>query len=89
MTDREQYYWSGSNGVLTHTKFGEDMANPFFDTEEEAKNFLERKAEAHGEERYKGMVLRKTGNDKVLEATQVLTDQAGLSDWGNKAVSDD
>ena len=89
MTDQEQFYWSGNDGVLIHTEFGEDKADPFFDTEEEAKNFIERKADAHGKERYKGMVLRKTGNDKVLEATEVLTDQAGLGDWSSATATDD
>ncbi|MDY6778056.1 MAG: hypothetical protein SVU32_05280 [Candidatus Nanohaloarchaea archaeon] len=78
---RTQYYWSGDQGVLYHTEQGEDMVVPFFDTVEDAERFLEQQADRYGNDRYSGMVLRKTGNQKVEEATDVLTDQSGLADF--------
>lgn len=78
---RTQYYWSGENGILYHTEQGEDIVDPFFDSEEEADRFLDNQAEKLGEDRYSGMVLRKTGNQKVKEATDVLTSQSGIADF--------
>lgn len=71
----------GDGGVLYHTANGDDKVDPFFDSVEDAERFLERQAEQHGEDRYQGMVLRKTGNRKVEEATDVLTDQSGIGDF--------
>jgi hypothetical protein len=78
---RTQYYWVGDEGVLYHTEKEEDVVLPFFDTVEAAEQFLENQADRNGEERYQGMVLRKTGNQKVEEAVEVLTSQSGLTDW--------
>lgn len=78
---RTQYYWSGDDGILYHGEKGEDMVLPFFDSVEDAERFLEHQAETYGKDRYGGMVLRKTGNQKVEEATDVLTDQSGLADF--------
>lgn len=79
---KTQYYWSGDDGILYHTEKEEDLVIPFFDTVADAERFLESQAEKYGTERYHGMVLRKTGNRKVEEATEVLTSQAGLADFG-------
>lgn len=78
---RTQYYWSGDDGILYHTEQGEDMVIPFFETVDDAERFLEQQADRHGKDRYSGMVLRKTGNRKVEEATDVLTEQSGLGDF--------
>ncbi|WP_164471696.1 hypothetical protein [Halosimplex salinum] len=37
--------------------------------------------EIHAKEQYTGIMLRKSKNMKVEEATEVLTEQAGLTDW--------
>jgi hypothetical protein len=78
---RTQYYWSGEDGILYHTKKEEEMVIPFFNTVDDAEEFLENQADQYGKERYQGMVLRKTGNRKVEEATEVLTNQSGLADF--------
>lgn len=78
---RTQYYWSGEDGVVYHTETEGEMVDPFFGSVEEAENYLESLADIHGKEQYDGLVLRKSGNRKVEEATEVLTEQAGLSDW--------
>jgi hypothetical protein len=78
---RTQYYWSGDEGVVYHTEAGEDLVDPFFGSVEEAEQYLESLADRHGKERYTGMVLRKSGNRKVEEATEVLTEQSGLTEW--------
>ena len=78
---RTQYYWVGDEGVLYHTEKEEDVVIPFFDSVREAEQFLEAQADQFGEDRYSGMVLRKTGNQKVEEAVEVLTSQSGLGDF--------
>jgi hypothetical protein len=78
---KTQYYWSGEDGILYHTEKEEDMVIPFFNTVDDAEQFLENQADQYGKERYQGLVLRKTGNRKVEEATDVLTNQAGLTDF--------
>ncbi|WP_276273615.1 hypothetical protein [Haloarcula litorea] len=78
---RTEYFWSGEDGILYHTEFGEDIVNPFFGSVEEAEQYLERQADRNGKERYEGLVLRKSGNQKVEEATEVLTEQSGLDQF--------
>lgn len=78
---RTQYYWSGDEGVVYHTEAGEDLVDPFFGSVDEAEQYLESLADRHGKERYTGMVLRKSGDRKVEEATEVLTEQSGLTEW--------
>lgn len=78
---RTQYYWVGDQGVLYHTEEGEDIVVPFFDSIHDAERFLENQADRYGHDRYTGMVLRKTGNQKVEEAVEVLTSQSGLADF--------
>ncbi|MXR52389.1 hypothetical protein GRX03_12340 [Halovenus sp. WSH3] len=78
---RTQYYWSGENGVVYHTESGDELVDPFFGTVQEAEQYLENLADLHGKEQYTSMVLRKSGNRKVEEATEVLTEQSGLTDW--------
>lgn len=79
---RTQYYWSGEDGILYHTEKEEDVVIPFFNTVDDAEQFLENQADQYGKQRYQGLVLRKTGNRKVEEATDVLTNQSGISDFG-------
>ncbi|WP_181687359.1 hypothetical protein [Halorhabdus salina] len=79
---RTQYYWSGEDGVVYHTESGDELVNPFFDSVEEAERYLENLADIHGKEQYDSLVLRKSGNRKVKEATAVLTSQSGLGDFG-------
>jgi len=76
-----QYYWSGEDGVVYHTETEGEMVDPFFNSVDEAERYLENLADTNGREQYDGMVLRKSGNRKVIEATEVLTEQSGLTDW--------
>jgi hypothetical protein len=78
---RTQYYWSGDEGVLYHTEAGDELVDPFFDTIDEAEQFLQNQADQYGEDRYRNMVLRRAGNMKMKEATEVLTEQSGLTEW--------
>jgi hypothetical protein len=57
------------------------MADPFFGSIDEAERYLKGLADLHGKEQYENMVLRKSGNRKVMEATEVLTEQSGLVDF--------
>jgi len=76
-----QYYWSGEDGIVYHTETDGEMVDPFFNTVDEAEQYLETLADSNGKNRYEGLVLRKSGNRKVMEATDVLTEQSGLTDW--------
>jgi hypothetical protein len=78
---RTEYFWSGEDGIVYHTEVGEDMVNPFFGSVPEAEQYLERQADKHGKEPYTGLVLRKSGNQKVKESTDVLTEQQGLDEY--------
>ncbi|EMA11571.1 hypothetical protein SAMN05443574_103306 [Haloarcula vallismortis] len=78
---RTKYYWSGQDGILYHTEKGEDIVVPFFNTEEDAGDFIERQAELHGKDRYEGMVLRKTGDRKVAEAKDFIYNDSQLTDF--------
>lgn len=78
---RTQYFWSGEDGIAYHSEIGQDMVDPFFDTVEQAERYLESQADKHGQQRYEGLVLRKSGNQKVEEATEVLTEQSGLDQF--------
>lgn len=78
---RTQYYWSGEDGVVYHTEMEREIVDPFFGSVEAAERYLEGLADFHGKERYDRLVLRKSGNRKVEEATEVLTEQSGLTDW--------
>jgi len=77
---RAQYYWSGEQGLIYHTESTE-FVDPFFNTISEAERFLETQANQNGREPYNGLVLRRTSNQKMKEATDVLTEQSGLTDW--------
>jgi len=78
---RTQYYWSGEDGIVYHTETGDERVDPFFGSVEEAERYLENLADHHGKQQYTGMVLRKSGNRKIKEATEVLTEQSGLTEW--------
>ncbi|EMA15200.1 hypothetical protein [Haloarcula marismortui] len=78
---RTQYYWSGEEGVVYHTETENEMVDPFFGSISEAERYLENLADRHGKEQYTSLVLRKSGNRKVEEATDVLTEQSGLGDF--------
>ena len=76
-----RYYWSGEDGVVYHTETEGEMVDPFFNSVDEAERYLESLADTNGKEQYDGLVLRKSGNLKIMEATKVLTKQSGLTDW--------
>jgi len=76
-----QYYWSGEDGVVYHTETEGEIVDPFFNSVDEAEHYLESLADMNGKAQYTGLVLRKSGNRKVMEATEVLTEQSGLADW--------
>lgn len=78
------YYWLDpqSGAALYHTGAYDDEANPFFGTVDDAETFLERQAETAADpDRYEGLSLYKARTKKVADATDVLTDQAGIDDF--------
>ena len=77
---RYAWYDPDTDAFLYHTEANQEYTNPFFDTEEDAYTFLERRAE-HNQPEYENLSLWKLRSKKVGEAVEVLTDQAGLTDF--------
>lgn len=75
------WYNPDTNGFLYHTEVNGEFANPFFDDEEDAHNFLEQHAEIHGKHQYENLSLQKLKAKKIGEAVEVLTNQSGIQDF--------
>lgn len=78
------FYWLDpeTGAALYHTGAYDDEANPFFGTAADAEAFLDRQAEAADEpNRYEALSLYKARTRKVEDATEVLTDQAGIDEF--------
>ena len=78
------YYWLDprTGAALYHTSAYDDEANPFFGTVEDAEIFLEQRADtADDAERYESLSLYQARTRKVGDATDVLTEQAGIGDF--------
>lgn len=78
------YYWLNpeTGAALYHTGVNDDEADPFFGTVDDAEAFLEQQAKAaDGSSRYENLSLYTARTRKVEDATEVLTDQAGIDDF--------
>jgi len=67
--------------VVYHTRIGEQTIGPFFSSIKIAEKYLEGLAEEYGSEQYEHLVLRKTEDQKIADATEILTEQTSLVDW--------
>lgn len=79
----EKCYWNGKQGVLYHTDLSDgelDIVDPFFDSVEAAESYLDRVADGN-QSLYEDMVLYDSDGNKIEEAVEVLTDQAGFGDY--------
>lgn len=78
-------YYAGYNpdtdSYLYHTEANGEYADPFFEEEDAARDFLEKRAETRTKEEYEGHSLHKLRAKKIGEAVEVLTDQAGIGDF--------
>lgn len=86
------YYWYDpeTGAVLEHTGVNDEETVPFFGSEETAQDYLEKRAETGGKDRYEGLSLYKARTQKVGDAVDVLTDQSGIDDFapdGGRPVS--
>lgn len=77
------YYWldPDTGAALYHTGVNEEKMIPFFPNEEAAQDYLERRAEADGDEPFENLSLYKARTRKVGDAVDVLTDQSGIEDF--------
>lgn len=77
------YAWfdPDTGGLLYHTEANSEFADPFFEEEESARDFLERQADLNGNESYENLSLQKFKAKKIGEAVEILTDQSGLADF--------
>jgi hypothetical protein len=77
------YYWldPDTGAALYHTAANGDTTVPFFSGIGEAEMYLERRAEADGDELYDHYSLYEAKTQKVVDAVDVLTDQAGFEDF--------
>ena len=79
----ERYGWydGDTDTFLYHTELNGEYVDPFFETEDEAKDYLAKLADNGNKEDYMGLSLRKVGDRKIGEAVEVLTEQSGLMDF--------
>lgn len=77
------YYWldPDTGAALYHTGVNDEETIPFFRDEGSAMDYLEKRVEGGDKEQYKGLSLYKARTQKVGDAVDVLTDQAGLVDF--------
>ena len=76
------YYWVNPNtgGVLYHTEVNDEVI-PFFSDIGSAETYLEQEAETNGPDQYEQYSLYDSKTRKVVDAVDVLTDQAGIEDF--------
>ena len=76
------YYWLNpdTGAALYHTEINGDEADPFFGSAGEAEQFLEKRG-GQDTDRYQGFSLYKAKVQKIEDAVDVLTDQAGIEDF--------
>ena len=74
------YYWLNprTGAALYHTTANGEEADPFFGDQNEAVDFLERRDDMRDDDQLEGMSLYKAKTRKVLDAKDVVTEQAGL-----------
>lgn len=77
------YYWvdPDTGAALEHTSVGNEGTIPFFDSEESAEEYLEKRAEMGDKTDYEGLSLYQGRTRKVGDAVDVLTDQSGIEDF--------
>lgn len=77
------YYWldPDTGAALEHTGVNDEKTVPFFPDEESAFDYLEKRADAEGKERYENLSLYKARTRKVGDAVDVLTEQSGIGDF--------
>lgn len=77
------YYWLNpeTGSALEHTTVGDEQTIPFFAEQDQAKDYLEKRAEQSADTDYSELSLYKARVRKVGDAVEVLTDQAGIGDF--------
>jgi hypothetical protein len=75
------WYNPDTGSYLYHTETNGEYADPFFDEENEAREYLERLAESGTKAEYENLSLHKLKSKKIGETVEVLTDQAGIHDF--------
>jgi len=81
-TDSKYAWYNPDTGsYLYHTETNGEYADPFFEEENEAREYLERLAESRTKAEYEKLSLHKLKSKKIGETVEVLTDQAGIHDF--------
>jgi len=77
------YYWMNpeTDAALTHTEVNGEEAIPFFDAVGAAEDYLEKRAETVDNNQYEKMSLYVARVEKLEDAKDVLTEQAGIEDF--------
>ena len=83
---KTEYYWRTKDGNIPHTTspLGDgslELADCYFDTEENATRFYENLHEDGKLEQIDGATLYDTSGDKIMEGTEVVTEQSGFTDY--------
>lgn len=75
------WYDPDTDAFLYHTEANGEFADPFFETEAAAHEFLEKRVGEGEQCQYENLSLQKLRGKKIGEAVEVLTDQAGIGDF--------
>lgn len=83
---KTEYYWRTRDGNIPHTTspIGDgniELADCYFDTEHEAEKYLERLDDQGYLDDIDGATMYSTKGEKVMEDTDVITEQVGFSDF--------
>lgn len=76
------WYDPDTETYLSHGEIDEGFAQPFFENEEGARQFLDhRSREVDDKSCFEGLPLQKLRAKKIGEVVEVLTDQSGIEDF--------
>jgi hypothetical protein len=83
---KTEYYWRTRDGNIPHTTspLGDgslELADCYFDNEDEATRYYEKLDEQGYLDDIDGATLYDTKGRKIMEGTEVLTDQSGIMDF--------
>ena len=81
-----EYYWRTRGGNIPHTTstVGDgslELADCYFDTVEDAERYLENLHDQGQLDEIEGATMYATDGEKMMEDTDVITEQAGFNDY--------
>lgn len=85
MSRPTRYFWEGRDGQVPQQYVDEDgpeEVDIFHPTEDLAVNYFEEELEPeYSDDELSKLTMYDTTGDKIMEGTDLMTEQAGLTDW--------